>query len=145
MFGCNLYQERQRDPSLASIVDMHMTQVHGTLMEMDESDDPLSFAQAHLLMSLACFYNREFGLAKRFFRRSAGTVQQHDIRFVPRRVDDTNPLPPFSEEVLERISFLCELIDCSMHVPMLTGKPIEPLTDLHNQFKQELKVSSRHR
>lgn len=145
MFGCNLYQERQRDPSLASILDMHMTRVHETFMEMDETDDPLSFAQAHLLMTLACFYNREFGLANRFFRRSVGTVQQHDIRFVPRRVNDTTPLPPFSEEVHERISFLCELLHCSLHVQMLTGKPIEPLTDLHNQFKQELRVGTRHR
>lgn len=122
-----------------------MTLLREALLDMNEVDDPLSFAQAHYLMSFMCFYNREFGLGRRFFRRAVGTVRQHDIRFVPRRVDDTSPSPDYSEEVHERTSFLCELIHFSFHVQMLSGKPIEPLLDLHQQYRQDLKASVYNR
>lgn len=141
MFGCNLYQERRRDQSLACILDVHLGLAHDAFKSMSEVDDPMSFAQAQLLLALACLYNHELVLGKHFFRYSIRTIRQHSIRFVP-QTDGRSARPEFSEEVHERVSFLGEIMFCAVEVQALTGEPDDLLLDLREQLLFELLVRS---
>lgn len=137
MAGSNLYQEYHRDYSLMHILEQHLESACREMARMKEETNPLAFAQAHHLMSLACSYNQNVTLAERFLEKAIDIVQRNDIRFVPNK---KGPLPGLTEEVHERVSFLCELIYSEIQMRIMTGKVGEFCVQLHKQFREDLPV-----
>jgi hypothetical protein len=146
MFGCNLYSERRKDYIFASNLDVYIRLAWESIASMAEEDDPLSFAQAHQFMSLACIYNHDLSLGRQLLKEAVRIIRRNNIRFVPSQdlyEDERKRMPATSlpEKDHERISFLSELIFSEVYIKILSGDADwEMSSDLHHQFLKELSV-----
>jgi hypothetical protein len=148
--GCQLYQELAGSYSFLSIQASHYWTALEALEDMKE-DDPMSLAWAHLAVGTIYAYTHRFHASKVHIRKSINIVKRNDIRFVPVSADNTGSQPgpsvishisEYSDEVYERVSFLCYLLYGQVWC-YLAGQPAaEPAFNFDQNIINEMPVCS---
>jgi hypothetical protein len=130
LVGCHMYQEFQGRFSLLYIQAIHLRLALEALATMVEEDDPFSLARAYHYMAMAYAYTRNVRYSKHCLRKSVDIIQRRKIRCVAITVGDSTqrepdvlpPVPPFTEEVHERVAFLAQMLYAGTFV-YLVGQP----------------------
>lgn len=104
---------------------------------MREGDDPLSYVEACHLMSFWYTYNDNALLGMEYFTKAVRTIKRHDIRLLPRSLDNFS----FSEEVAETVISLSQLVYLQHYLcPITSDLDQDPCFDLKQQFLKEVPV-----
>jgi hypothetical protein len=130
LVGCHMYQEYQGHFGLLYIQAVHLRLSLEALATMVEEDDPVSLARANHFMAMAHAYTRNVRSSKYYLRKTVDIIQRRQIRCVPiSRTDSAHheskvltKVPPFSEEVHERVVFLAQMLYAGTFV-YLAGQP----------------------
>jgi hypothetical protein len=99
---------------------------------MREQDDPISLARAFWAMAIVYTFPSSIRAAERYLLRSVDIIRRHNLRFVPMSTGDTTQqvgissfIPPFSEQLHERIAFLADMLHVETFL-YIAGQPGGP-------------------
>lgn len=142
--GAQEYQERQGYYSVLPIQARHLYLTQVALRSMEESDDPLAFAQATYYMGYAYLSVQSINTGLRYLRRSLQVICRNNIRFVQLSTGDTvdhklDTLPSQThlepmELTLERATMLSNLLFLGIRF-FLVGQPSVAVVGL--QFSKD--------
>lgn len=115
--GCHFYQYNRSDFSLLQHQGRLLQTTYEALDTMRPEDDPLSYAQAQIYMSMAVMNAGNMGntkVAMNHLRKGANTIRMFNIRFVPQGVSGNEhavqEIGGYSEEAHERAVFLSKIL-----------------------------------
>lgn len=125
-------------PDMVQLHAKHAQRTFEQLAEISKGNDPYLKAQVFLQVATGSLYGRWFEFCRQYLTKACLALNATKVQFIP----TTGPLPPLTEDTIERLSILSQTIYFENYLFLaVDGKEPKMTVRIENEFRYELQVS----